>query len=115
MTLKLTDLNLNAECSDSYRPADRYVALTFAAEMPADASPEFTSPFRSFPWSGVAGNRAVEVEPSVTCPGSSQLNLMKEFPGLTADGTVVLGVPQGTTEVRFAAHHRPLFRVAVGG
>lgn len=116
MTLTLTDADPNATCSGYGATPGRYVALTFDASMPADADPEFTSPFRSFPWSVVtADNRVTNADTDVACESSASiLDLKAEFPGYSAIGTAWLPVPDNATEVLFDVSQETIFTVPLG-
>lgn len=116
MTLTLTNIDPNTVCSSSYADPGRYVALTFDASMPVGADSEFSSPFRSSPWSVVTeDNRITNTRADVGCDLSSNyLDLMAEFPGYSATGTAWLPVPDNATEVHFEAGHEHLFTVPLG-
>lgn len=116
MTLTLTEVNPNAACSSSYADPGRYVALTFDASMPADADSDFSSPFRSSPWSVITSeNRMTTADTEVSCGDTATyLDLMAEFPGYTASGTAWLSVPDDTAEVHFEVSRDHLFSVPLG-
>lgn len=113
MTLTLTDMNTTATCSDSYSPSGRYVTLTFEASMPADADSDFSSPFRSSPWSvATEDNQMTGTDEEVGCDlDRNHLDLMAEFPGYSATGTSWLPVPDNAAEVFFEVSHEPLFSI----
>lgn len=115
MSLTLTDIVPHAACPESYGHSGRFISLSFEATMPDSADPEFSSPFRSFPWSVVtSSNQKSSVMDESMCNGdSSQLDLMQEFPGYSALGTAYLPVPEDASEVHFESDNEPLFVVNV--
>lgn len=115
MTIILTDIQSNAVCSSNYAEPGRYVALTFDASMPSNADSDFSSPFRSSPWSVVTSDRRVtQTRQDITCGEASYLDLLAEFPGYSASGTAWLPVPDNATEVRFDVSHEHLFSIPLG-
>lgn len=116
MTLTLTEVNPNAICSSSHVEPGRYVALTFDASMPANADPDFSSPFRSSPWSVTTDDkRKTQVRSEVTCDlSSNHLDLKTEFPGYSASGTAWLPVPDNVSEAHFEVSRDHLFSVPLG-
>ncbi|WP_149029357.1 hypothetical protein [Corynebacterium halotolerans] len=114
MTLTLTEVNSQAVCPESNH-VGRFVSLAFEATMPADADSDFTSPFRSFPWSATTTDgRMTGVMPESYCNGAgTHSDLRAEFPGYSAIGTSFLPVPDNVAEVHFESDHENLFIVPI--
>lgn len=103
MTVTFTSVEEDVPCQ---RPLglenDQAIALKIEASMPPTADPEFTSPFRSFPWSTLSGSDRVTRVRSEMCNGdSSVLDLMNEFPGANAEATVYLDAPASVRAIVF--------------
>lgn len=113
MTLTLKSVDPAAPCSTEYAEPGRYVALTFEATMPENADPDFTSPFRSSPWSvATTEGQLTRTDEEVGCSlDNNHLDLMQEFPGYSATGTSWLPVPESATEILFESDREVLFTV----
>lgn len=114
MTVTFTDVREGEQCD--YLQKDQAIAIDVEAAMPADADPEFISPFRSFPWSTFSStDEFTQVQTAAACSGdSSQLNLMAEFPGGNAKGTVYLDAPADVRAIVFEPNHGEMHLLEVG-
>lgn len=104
MTVTFTELDVSASCPEASSPESRFVSLSIEAEMPQDAAPDFTSPFRSSPWAAVTeDDRRTNLMSEAYCHGSpTESDLRAEFPGYSATGVAYLPVPENTREIHFA-------------
>lgn len=104
MTVTFTDVRPNAACEmyGQELENDQAIALDVRAEMPTTADPEFTSPFRSFPWATFSNDNRFARSMTKGCGGDYSSNdLMSEFPGGYAQATVYLDTPADVRAVVF--------------
>lgn len=95
---------------------DQAIALDIEASMPADAKREYTSPFRSFPWRTISNTSQFTTVQSEICNGdSSKLDLMAEFPGGNAKGTIYLDAPADVRAVVFEPKSDQVFLIVPEG
>jgi hypothetical protein len=104
MTVTFTELNASASCPEASSLESRFVSLSIEWEMPEDADPDFTSPFRSSPWAAVTeDDRRTTVLSEVYCHGGyTESDLLAVSPGYSATGVAYLPVPDNTREIHFA-------------
>lgn len=103
MTVTFSDARVGEPCS-LYQELknDQAIALDIEVSMPATADPSFTSPFRSFPWATFSSaDQYTKVRPEFCNQDTSNLDLMAEFPGGNARGTVYLDAPADVRAVVF--------------
>lgn len=116
MTVDIVSINAQATCA-TYEGAEpgRFVALEFTASMPEDADTDFTSPFRTMPWSVSTNDGEISrSDTEIHCDGAdSYLNLMDEFPGYSATGTAYLPVPDNADLVHFEVADGDKVKIAI--
>lgn len=118
MTVTFTAIRAHSSC-DAESTTGQYpniIAVDATANRTAVIDSDFTSPFRSFPWSAATtDNHVVDVSPSDPCVMSSdQLRFMQaELPGTTTTGTLYVGTADDVNRLIFSPNHQGPYILSV--
>ncbi|MBM4522478.1 hypothetical protein GS442_00360 [Rhodococcus hoagii] len=106
MTVTISNIGWVDSCGllDQYLESDGILAADVVADIGANVPADFTSPFRSFPWSVRTADRAVKRANTELCDDSA-LDLMQEIPGTKTAATVYFDVPVNVDALVFEARN----------
>jgi hypothetical protein len=109
MTVTISNIRWGEPCDRyaQYLKNGNILALDVVTEVPDSVTSEFTSPFRSFPWSVRSSDGQVSKVQNELCD-SSALDVMQEMPGSRASATIYLDAPADVDAVVFDARNTPL-------
>lgn len=117
MTVKFTEIREDEPCElyGSNLKKDQAIALGVEVAMPAGADPEFTSPFRSSPWSTYSSTDQFQRVQNEFCGNDAgALDLMAEFPGGNASAIVYLDAPADVRAVVFEPNDADTYLIETG-
>ncbi|MBM4708706.1 hypothetical protein GS928_25235 [Rhodococcus hoagii] len=106
MTVTISNIRWVDSCGilDQYLKNDGILAADVVADIGQNVPADFTSPFRSFPWSVRTVDRAVKRADTELCDNSA-LDLMQEMPGTKTAATVYFDVPANVDALVFEARN----------
>lgn len=109
MTVTISNIRWGEACDrySQYLKNGNILALDVVTEVPESVASDFSSPFRSFPWSVRSSDRQVSQVQNELCD-SSALDVMQEMPGSRASATIYLDVPADVNAVVFDARNTPM-------